>query len=157
MNLYRYSPLKQSSECLEVLSYIDEQLKKLAEVVLGSQLPINTLKIFSHYDDEFAFLKQWIDSQGDNDGTTTPSYYVRLSQPLTINNDKVDYIGIRTPDPYRSQVGCGDFVVDDYEAFRTHYLGSTPFVREIQHPKYEMLELFHPDFDVLGYVVKDSI
>jgi len=156
MQLYRFSPLKNSDECFDSLSYIDEQLKKLADVALGEQLPINTLKIFAHYNDEYDFLKEWVNSLGENGGTSTPSYYVRTPEAIKVNDDQVDYIGIRTPDPYRSQVGCGDYVVDDYEAFKDKYLGKSPFVREIPHPKFEMLELFHPDIDVLGYVVKDN-
>ncbi len=64
------------------------------------------------------------------------------------------YCNCRKPDPYRSHVGCGDYVVDNYNELKTKYLGKSPNVRAVQHQKYQMLELFHPDVDVLGYIVK---
>ncbi len=74
---------------------------------------------------------------------------------MTVNDDPIEYVGIRVPDPYRAQVGCGDFVVSNYEEFKTKCLGKSEFIREVPHQKYEMLELFHPDVDVLGYIVKE--
>ncbi len=155
MQLYRFSPIKSAEEGFESLEYIDLKLKELSTLTLGESQPINTLKIFAHYEDEFLFLKGWVNTLGKNDGTSTPSYYVKTSKPTQVNDDLIDYIGIRTPDPYRSQVGCGDYVVDDYEAFKEKHLGNLPYLREIDHPTYEMLELFHPDIDVLGYIVKN--
>jgi hypothetical protein len=58
------------------------------------------------------------------------------------------------PDPYRSQVGCGDFVVSNLKDFEDKYLGKTKWIRRMEHPQYEMMELFHPDIDVLGYIIK---
>ncbi|HMM62122.1 MAG TPA: hypothetical protein PKC86_01030 [Candidatus Saccharibacteria bacterium] len=154
MKLYRFSPIKSVDECNEALEYLDTQLKKLTNEVIGESLPVNSLKIFAHYGDEHAFLLQWIDSIGKNEESSSTSYYVQTQQPININGDLISTIGIRTPDPYRSHVGCGDLSVEDYDNFKDEFLNKSPFIREIQHPSYEMLELFHPDFDVLGYVVK---
>lgn len=128
----------------------------MSVLVISEKLPVNTLKIFAHYDDEYAFLRQWVDSIGktENEGSTT-SYYVKPSESITINNDPIEYIGIRVPDPYRAQVGCGDYVVHNYEEFKAKYLNTSPYIREVPHQKYEMLELYHPDIDVLGYIVKE--
>lgn len=67
----------------------------------------------------------------------------------------LEYIGVRVPDPYRSHVGCGDYVVSNFDELKTKYLGTSPYIRGVAHQKYQMLELFHPDIDVLGYIVKE--
>lgn len=155
MQLYRFSPIKTDKECQEALAYIDEKLRELSSMVIQESPPVNTLKIFAHFEDEYVFIKNWVDSIGENADETSPtSYYVRPFEAMTVNNDPIEYVGIRVPDPYRAQVGCGDYVVDNYEEFKAKYLGNSPYIREVPHPKYEMLELFHPDIDVLGYIVK---
>jgi len=156
MKLYRFSPIEDNETCLETLSYIDEKLRELSSIVLEEKLPINTLKIFAHYDNEYSFLRQWIDSIGSaQDESSKTSYYIEPSSPMIVNNDPIEYVGIRVVDPYRGQVGCGDFVVNNFDEFKEKYLGKSEFIREVPHQKYEMLELFHPDIDVLGYIVKE--
>lgn len=155
MKLYRFSPISNDQAAQLALEHIDEHLRKLSELVIDERLPVNTLKIFAHYEGEYDFLKEWVDGLGINeDGGSSTSYYVRPSKPMTVNNDPVEYVGIRVPDPYRAQVGCGDYVVDHFDEFREKYLGKSPHIRQVPHQKYEMLELFHPDIDVLGYIVK---
>lgn len=155
MQLYRFSPLKTDEACQEALAYLDEKLRELSSLVIQEKPPVNTLKIFAHYENEYIFLKQWVDSIGRNeDSGSSTSYYVKPFNPMTINDDPIEYIGIRVPDPYRAQVGCGDYVVDNYEEFKAKYLHKSPYIREVPHQKYEMLELYHPDIDVLGYIVK---
>lgn len=157
MKLYRFSPIKSPAECFEALEYIDKKLRELSALVLNEKLSVNTLKIFAHYDDEYTFLKSWVDNLGSSeDEDSSTSYYVKPSKAMVINKDPIEYIGIRTPDPYRQQVGCGDFVVDNFEKFKAKYIGKTPFIREVPHPKYQMLELFHPDIDILAYIVKET-
>jgi hypothetical protein len=156
MKLYRFSPLKNQEDCTKVLGYIEEKLRELSKLVIEEELPINTLKIFAHYEDEYKFLKSWVDSIGNNqDEGSATSYYVKPHKPMAINNDPIEYVGVRIPDPYRSQVGCGDYVVSKFDEFRAKYLGKSPYVRELPHQKYQMLELFHPNIDVLGYIVKE--
>lgn len=135
--------------------YIDKKLRELSKIIIEEQPPVNTLKIFAHYENEYIFLKEWANSIGKNeDSDSTTSYYVRPFEPTAINNDPIEYIGIRVPDPYRAQVGCGDYVVENYDEFKDKYLNTSVYIREVAHHKYEMLELFHPDIDVLGYIVK---
>lgn len=156
MKLYRFSPIDNEGLCFEALQHIDSKLRELSMLVIDEDIRINTLKIFAHYAAEYKFLKDWIDSLGTNedDGSAT-SYYVKPSELMTVNNDPIEYVGIRVPDPYRAQVGCGDFVVKNFDEFKNKYMGKTEFIREVTHPKYQMLELFHPDIDVLGYIVKE--
>lgn len=125
-------------------------------MVLEEKLSINTLKLFAHYKDEYEFLLAWVNSLGVNeDEPSQTSYYVKPNQPLKIQGEPVEFVGLRVPDPYRSQVGCGDYVVSNFAFFKHKYLGKSEFIREVTHPQYEMLELFHPDIDVLGYIVKE--
>lgn len=156
MKLYRFSPISSEQKCQQALEYIAEQLRGLSAKVMDESPPINTLKIFAHYSDEYALLKNWADSLGehDDDGSKT-SYYVKPIKPMTVAGEPIEYVGIRTPDPYRAQVGCGDYVVGNYDELKKKYLGNSPWIREVEHLRYEMLELFHPDIDVLGYIVKE--
>ncbi len=141
----------------EALEYIDRKLRELSELAIAEKLPINTLKIFAHYEDEYKFLRRWADSIGENeDDDSVTSYYVKPSETLEVNGDPIEYVGIRVPDPYRPQVGCGDFVLSNFEDFKAKYLHKSKFIREVEHAKYQMLEIFHPDIDVLGYIVKES-
>jgi hypothetical protein len=158
MRLSRFSPITSSEDCFSILEYIDKQLGELSNLVLGETPPVNTLKIFAHYEDEYGRLRQWVDTLGprEDDLVSSTSYYVKPSSPVRVNQDLVDYIGIRVADPYRGQVGCGDFAVDDFDAFKSKYLGKSPFLREMPHQTFEMLELFHPDSDVLGYIVREE-
>lgn len=156
MKFYRFSPLTSSDDCLKALEYIDEKLRALSALVLDVKLPVNTLKIFAHYEDEYSFLREWADSLGESkDEGSSTSYYVEPAEPMTVNDDPIEYVGIRVPDPYRAHVGCGDYVVENYDEIKSKYLGSSPYIREVPHEKYQMLELFHPDIDVLGYIVKE--
>lgn len=157
MQLYRFSPIENEEAALKALEHIGRGLRELSSLVLNEGLQINTLKIFAHYENEYKLLRQWVDSigQAKDEGSPT-SYYVEPDKPMTVGDDPIEYVGIRVPDPYRAQVGCGDFVVSNYEDFKAKYLGKSPFIREVPHQKYQMLELFHPDIDVLGYIVKEG-
>ncbi len=154
MKLYRFSPITNATECNEALYYTHTQLKALVLLITGRTYKIDTLKLFAHYLDEHVFIKDWVNSIGKVESESESSYYVRPNEPMQFNEDLIELLGVRVADPYRSQVGCGDYAVEDYDAFKAEFIGLSPFVREVSHPEYEMLELFHPDFDVLGYVVK---
>ncbi len=156
MQLYRFSPIKTDEDIQASLKYIQQELRRLSALVMDEVLPINTLKIFAHYDEEYDYLKKWIDRIGDvDDASSETSYYVAPKTTIKINEDPIEFVGIRKPDPYRSHVGCGDYVVPNFEELKDKYLGSSPYIRQVPHAKYEMLELFHPDIDVLGYIVKE--
>ncbi len=156
MKLYRFSPLQDPDDCQKALEHIESGLRKLSEHVGNEQFPINTLKIFAHYPDEYKFLRYWVTNLGTpEDEESSTSYYVKPTLDVTVNDSPIEFVGIRTPDPYRSHVGCGDYVVENFDELKDKYLGESPFIREVKHNKYEMLELFHPDIDVLGYIVRE--
>lgn len=153
--LYRFSPIASEDECQRALEYIQIKLRELSRLVLEEQIPVYTLKIFAHYEGEYEYLLQWANEMGKrDDASSATSYYVKPFEVLKVNDEVVSYLGIRIPDPYRAQVGCGDFIVKNLEDFKKKYIGKK-YIREIEHPVYKMLELYHPDFDVLGYVVEE--
>jgi hypothetical protein len=83
--------------------------------------------------------------------------FSRLATPLHFGNITVDTVRIRTPDPYRLHVGCADLVLYDYVKRKSSFTQNFPKnVRCIDRPTFEMLEFFHPDFDVLAYMVQNK-
>jgi hypothetical protein len=150
-----FSPIGGESTFNEALEYTAEELRKLCIKVLGETLPIDTLKVFSHYFDEYDLLEGIVSSKGPKSKFTQGmNYYSNVD--LTISGEHILWLGVRKPDPYRSQVGCGDFSVADYDGFKDKYLDlEHGYVREIMDDR-DMLEIWHPDFDVLGYVIPSS-
>jgi hypothetical protein len=153
MNLYHFSPIQSKEKLLEAVSYVATQTSLLSQKVLGHVFPMSSLTIFSHYLDEYEKLEKFLQELGDpfnkNNGPR-----VLLHKPITVEEHMITHLRIRHPDPYRMQVGCNDFDVPIYTDFKNTYLASHPdHLRLIERKEYEMIEYFHPDFDVLAYVV----
>lgn len=150
-NIYRFSPIKDTETFEKVLNYITVELDKLSQKLLGESLPINTLKIFPHYLDEYDYLHKLIEPMGPKAPfNSETSLYVEVKKE--IEGFTIDYLGVRVVDPYRLHVGCGDYEIKNFEEFKTKYLHTSPYIREIEG-RDDMIEFWHPDFDVLGYVV----
>ncbi|HET7320468.1 MAG TPA: hypothetical protein VFI84_02685 [Candidatus Saccharimonadales bacterium] len=152
--LYRFSPIADKQTFDTAWQYIGDQLPLLAQKVIGEELPLTTVKVFAHYPEEYDVLKTLMLDYGQQSQLSSDtSLYVDVD--LQLGNSNIKALGIRVIDPYRSQVGCGDYAINDYKSFKEKFLLSTnPFIREIVTPKITMTELWHPDFDILGYVVK---
>lgn len=152
-DFYRFSPIRSEQDFQHALTYTVEQARELALRVIGHEMPIDTLKLFAHYPDEYEFLVELLKRYGPiSEISSKRNTYVDCN--FTLQGQHIAYLGVRTPDPYRLQVGCADFPVDDYADFSAKHLGSTEAVREIRSgDDSAMLELWHPDYDVLGYVV----
>jgi hypothetical protein len=147
--LYRFSPIESEDTVKSVWEYLSSKLDKLSNLVLNRSLPITTLKIFPHYLKEYDYLHSLISEMGTpatfNSNT---SYYSKVDKK--INGFDIKYMGVRVVDPYRLHVGCGDYEVEDIEQFKKEFLNSSPYIRSFRD---DMLEIWHPDLDVLGYVV----
>ncbi|MBI2545641.1 hypothetical protein HYV81_00490 [Candidatus Woesearchaeota archaeon] len=157
MQLYRFSPIQNKEQLLKAAEYIVTKTSELCKKVIGQSLPISSITIFSHYQDEFEQLKKILLDLGklhsDNNGPR-----VALHKPLNLGSNTVTHIRVRKPDPYRMQVGCNDFEVEDYIEFKKNYLPSHPDnLRLINRADYEMIEFFDPDYGVLAYVVSNKI
>ncbi len=153
MRLYHFSPIKNQKQFLLAVKYIATSNTKLCKSVIGKKLPINSLTIFSHYPKEFEQLTKYLYKLGkrynENNGLR-----VRLNKPINVGSNVITYLRVRKPDPYRMQVGCNDFIVENYKVFKNTYLkAQAKNLRLIKRQEYEMIEFFDPEFDVLAYVV----
>ncbi|MDD5769896.1 MAG: hypothetical protein PHE25_02925 [Candidatus Gracilibacteria bacterium] len=152
MKLYKFSPIKNYNELVEAIKYVSSKSSKLCEKIIGKKLSIKSLTIFSHYENEYENLKNILSEIGDlyneNNGPR-----VKLKEKIVIENNIIEFLRIRKPDPYRMQVGCNDFEIDNYKEFKEQYLEENNNLKLFIREKYEMIEFFHPDFDVLAYVV----
>lgn len=153
MHLYRFSPITDETAFQEALEYITEQLEELSLKILGEKLPVSYLKLFTHYPDEYTYLHDLVTKMGpESPFTSKTSFYAKVDK--TIKDQHISYIGVRIIDPYRMQVGCGDYEVEDFESYKEKFRDN-PFVRYL--PEENMLEIWQPDFDVLGYVIPKEI
>src|SRR5262249_38610073 len=80
-----------------------------------------------------------------------------LFEPIQTESGPIAHLRIRQPDPYRSQIGCADFHVENYRKFKEEELSKHPEnLRLIERPEYEMIEFFDFDNnDVLAYIVSN--
>lgn len=149
--IYKFSPISNTEEFNHALVYVSTELIRMSEELLDIRLVPNTLKIFAHYFDEYEFLLKHVSSLGEKAAFSSgTSYYSKVNK--VIQGAQIDYIGIRKVDPYRLHVGCGDFEVEDLNKFKQVYLGKSRYIREFSE---ELVEIWHPDFDVLGYVIEN--
>lgn len=153
MGKFRFSPIENKEGLVEAVEYIATNTSELCKKIIGRSLPIHSLTVFSHSENEFEFLKGLLGTMGtpynENNGPR-----VTLYEPTIVGENIITHLRIRKPDSERPQVGCNDFDVENYEVFRAEYLAKHPEnLILIKRPDYEMIEFRHPDFDVLAYVV----
>ena len=148
--LYRFSPIDNEKAVKEAYAYITTELEKLSQKIFNESLPINTLKIFPHYLDEYDYLLDYVNKLGSMGpfNSKTSTYSVVDEK---IKGYGIKYLGVRIVDPYRLHVGCGDYEIENFEEFKAKYSNTSPYIRDLED--HGMLEIWHPDFDVLGYVV----
>lgn len=155
MNSFFFSPINSKPGLLDAVRYTAFKTSELCKKVIGKPLPVHSLTIFSHTDAEFEPLKELLSTMGapynENNGPR-----VILHEPIIVADNTITHLRIRKPDSERPQVGCNDFDVENYEAFKTEYLSKFPeHLFLIKRPEYEMIEFHHPDYDVLAYVVSE--
>ena len=153
MKLYRFSPILNKKLLIKAIKYTATQTQKLCKKAIGKELPIKSLTIFAHYPHEYERLIKILYDLGSLHNEHNGPRVV-LKVPIKVAQNTISYLRIRKPDPYRMQVGCNDFEVEDYRTFKSKYLTKqAKNLRLIKRPDYEMIEFFDPDFDVLAYVV----
>lgn len=162
MKFYRFSPIKNKQELLRTIEYIHFSCYELCKQSFGEYLPnAGNVGVFCHYDDEYEILtklRQEMTKESDN---VNKKYY-RLHKPITIaaKGDVPEtiytYLYIRQPDPYRSQVGDVDFYLpqDKYSKLKQSLLDGQkiPGARIFPRNDLDMIELYDPNIDCLGYV-----
>jgi len=149
---YAFSPITSKQQFEEALAYIVREAARLSKNLTGTSLQLKNAKVFAHYPEEYRFLEQLILEYGTpaNIGRST-SLYVDCN--LMIEGAHLENIGIRRPDPYRSHVGCGDYIVTDAAQFVA--LASSDkqsYVRPFPEMHETFIALWHPVYDVLCFI-----
>lgn len=157
MQLYRFSPIQDSRQLFEAVVYVATTATMLCKKIVDNEYPITNLTVFSHYSNEFTFLSSLLQEHGtimrNKNGPVA-----KLHTPITVGSSTISILRVRNPDPYRSQVGCCDFAVDDFQNFKETFLtNGSRNLRSIPRTEYEMIEFFDPDVDVLAYVLSVSL
>ncbi|MDO8558310.1 MAG: hypothetical protein Q7S09_03940 [bacterium] len=117
--------------------------------------------VFCHYDDEYKSLIE-IRKQLTEESDNLNQKYFRLHNPIVIPvrtdipETTYTHLYIRKPDPYRSHVGDVDFVLEEgkYQEFKKSLQDGKIVrgTRVFERPDLDMVELYNPDVDALGYV-----
>ena len=128
--LYRFSPIKDVETVDKVFQYLTLELEKLSLKIFKEKFPIDTLKIFAHYPEEYDFLYSLISKMGTkSDYSSDTSFYVNVDKK--IKGYQIKLLGLRIVDPYRMQVGCGDYEVGNFQEIKEKNLSSTIYVRDM--------------------------
>ena len=162
MRLYRFSPIKNKNELFEAIKHVHFACYKLCKQSFDHYFPnAGNLGIFCHYDGEYELLiniRKKLTERSDN----PDQKYFRLYEPITIPTREdvpettYTYLYIRRPDPYRYQVGDVDFYLEPqkYTELKQSLLAGKKIegARVFERPDLDMIELYDPDIDALGYV-----
>ncbi len=162
MKLYRFSPVMTHADLLEAIRHVHVECFKLCKASLGEYLPIaGNVGFFCHYDEEYKVLielRKQLTEESDN----VNQKYFRLYKPIVIPTEgdmpetTYTHLYIRQPDIYRAQVGDVDFVMEQerYEKTKASLQRGEviPGARIFPRPDLDMIELYNPDVDALGYI-----
>lgn len=117
--------------------------------------------VFCHYDEEYIILTKLRENLTEPSDNVKQKYY-RLYWPIIIHATgdmpatTYTYLYIRKPDPYRYQVGDVDFylTLEKYTDLKQSLLADRKLrgARIFERSDLDMIELFDPDIDALGYV-----
>ncbi|MES2216354.1 MAG: hypothetical protein V4481_03590 [Patescibacteria group bacterium] len=167
MKFYSCSPIKNKLELYEAIKHTHFSCHKLCYQSFGKYLPNSgNIGIFCHYDDEYELLakiRQELTESSDN----INQKYFRLHEPITIPatgdvpETTYTYLYIRKPDPYRHHVGDVDFYLEPekYTALKDSLISGKKIkgARVFERPDLDMIELYDPDIDALGYVSTEKM
>lgn len=162
MKFYRFSPIENKEQLLEAIKHTHFSCYKLCKQSFGKYfLNAGNMGIFCHYEDEYQRLielRKQITKASDN----VNQKYFRLYEPIILSTrDDIPetvytHLYIRKPDPYRHQVGDVDFFLEPekYIELKNSLLQGTVIMgaRVFDRPDLDMIELYNPDVDALGYV-----
>lgn len=159
MRLYRYSPITSEDELVAAIQYLHTATHELCLKAIGERLEVaENVGVFTHYQDEYERLVKIREELTDSSVHFNNKYYL-LKKPLVMSDGtEYKYLYIRQPDPYRAQVGDIDFAVDPEKFTALKYKiqkdpSKYPYARIFPRSDLDMIELHHPDFDVLPYLI----
>lgn len=167
MKLYRFSPIKSEEELRQAIEHIHFSCHQLCFDTFGKYLPnAGNVGVFCHYEDEHAFLKKIREQITEGSDNVNQKYY-RLHNPITIPAQSgvpettYTFLYIRKPDPYRHHVGDIDFYLapEEYTKLKSSLLEGKKLkgARVFERPDLDMIELYNPDIDTLGYVSTETM
>lgn len=162
MKLYRFSPIKNKEGLLEAIKHTHFECYKLCKQSFGRYFPnAGNIGIFCHYDEEYEFLTG-IRKDLTEESENVDQKYFRLHEAIIIPaQDDIPetaytYLYIRKPDPYRSHVGDVDFYLEHkkYTELKQSMIDGKKIkgARIFDRGDLDMIELYDPDSDALGYV-----
>jgi hypothetical protein len=150
--MYRFSPINNPKDFDKAQEYIIDSMLALSTKIFNTQLKVTSVKVFAHYLKEYEYLNTLLLQQGKKSRfSSDTSLYIDTNKSICGQN--ITLLGIRTVDPYRLHVGCGDFEVENFAQFKRDWLEKTDYVKSFSD---DMLEVWHPKFDILGYVLQSS-
>ena len=162
MQRYRFSPINNKEQLIEAIEYIHFACYQLCKQSFNEYLPnAGNIGVFCHYDDEYkrllAIRKELTEPSEDPNRK-----YFKLHKPIVIPaQDDIPettytHLYIRKPDPYRHHVGDIDFYLapEQYIKLKKSLLGGKVIMGARVFPRndLDMIELYDPDLDALGYV-----
>lgn len=162
MKLYRFSPIENQEQLLEAIKHIHFACYRLCKQSFGKYLPnAGNVGIFCHYDDEYRRLVDIRKKLTEPSDDPSQKYFTLLEPIVVSAKDSVPettytYLYIRKPDVYRAQVGDIDFYLEQKEY--SELKKSLQEGQEIRGARIfprndlDMIELFDPNVDALGYV-----
>lgn len=166
MKLYRFSPIENKEQLLEVIKYTHFKCFELCKKTFGRYLPVaGNIGIFCHYDDEYKSLTELREQLTEKSDNWNQKYY-RLHEPITIptQGDVPDtvytYLYIRKPDQH-GEVGDVDFVLNDKEycELKNTLLKGIEIkgVKIFDRPGLDLIKLFDPDIDALSFIGTENM
>lgn len=162
VNFYRFSPIQNQDELLEAVKHIHFSCYQLCKQSFGEYLPnAGNMGVFCHYDDEHARLVE-IRKQITKPSGNPNQKYFELYEPIVIPAEgdvpetTYTHLYIRKPDIYRAQVGDIDFYLEqpEYDRLKQSLVDGVKLkgARIFPRNDLDMIELYDPDIDALGYV-----
>lgn len=162
MKKFRFSPIKSKEELMKAVEYTHFACFELCKRVFDKYLPVSgNIGIFSHFDDEFAFLTKVREELTDKNDNWNQKYF-RLYEPIKfaakgdVPETTYTYLYVRRPDVEKPQVGDADLVLEkdaflglkDQSLSGKHVNGVELFYR----PDLNMIRLSSPEVDILPYI-----
>ncbi len=162
MQFYRFSPIQSKDALLEAIKHIHFACFELCKKAFGKYFPVaGNMGVFCHYDDEYKFLTELRKKLTEESDNVNQKYF-RLHNPIVIpaHGDVPEtiytFLYIRKPDPYRFHAGDVDFVLEEekYNELKKSLQSGKRIkgARIFERPDLDMVELYDPDVDALGYV-----
>lgn len=143
-----------SQQCLDILAYIIKQgLTTITSSTSETQPKVDFVNIFSRDEAEFDELLTCLKDIAEPTTTHTEGTGItfHFSDPLSTNAGPLQWVRLRKPDPRRPQRGGLDFMVENYEAFKTEcFSKNSGDYGLIIRTGFELVEI--KGIDVLVYV-----